>query len=359
MQVRLATEEDRKKWDDFVAGWPNGDLLQSFEWGDLKKRSGWEPIRLMVEEGSGICAVMSILKRRIPLPGKCIFYAPRGPIMNFSNNAVLKALIEESRKLASQHGAILLKVDPPEEDESVETLLIKEGFQPSGSGGFGGVQPRCVMQLDLDGTLDEILARCKEKTRYNIRLAKRKGVQVKTDCTRDDLKIFYDILKITAERDHFRIRGFKYYEDMWDTLVEPGYAKLFLSYYNEKPVGGALSYLFGDRCWYTYGASSNEYRNVMPNYLVQWTMIEWAKENNCKWYDFRGVSPHRTESKDDPLYGLNRFKEGFKPRFVQYIQELDLSFSPFHYWLWVHGKPMAIKAIKMLKRSKSSDQQMD
>ena len=131
--------------------------------------------------------------------------------------------------------------------------------------------------------------------------------------------------------------------------------KLVLTYYEGKPIAGAIAFLFGDKAMYTYGASSNEYRNVMPNHLMQWTMIKWAKENGCKWYDFRGVSPQKDGGEDDHLQGLNRFKEGFSPRFVEYIGEYDMVLSPTLYWLWNVARPRIQKILRARGRTETAD----
>lgn len=356
MQVREVLDSERELWNKFVAESPTGDLLQSFEWGELKRRSGgWQPIRLAAEVDGRIVAAVSILKRKLPHLNRCIFYAPRGPVCDFSDEQALRALVDAVRGRARCEGAILLKVDPPIESPEAAALLKQFGFvgvaDPSG---FGGVQPRCVMQLDLGPSMDELLANCKPKWRYNIRLAEKKGVHVSSDCTKDDLRVFYALLRETAERDRFLIRGYDYYGHMWDTLVEPGFAKLFLAEYEGEAIAGALSFIFGDKCWYTYGASSSRHRNVMPNHLLQWRMIEWAKASGCTCYDFRGVSPRREGDSEDQLSGLNRFKAGFGARFVEYIGEFDLPFSRFWYWAWTVGRPRAASLLRALGQSRGS-----
>lgn len=364
MQTREILCDEKELWNGFVAASPTGDLLQSFEWGDLKRRSGgWEPIRIAVVEDRRIVGAISVLKRNIPHTGKCIFYAPRGPVCGLDNVEILSALSDGVRERASREGAILLKIDPPVpiDEISAASKIESVGFRKiQDASGFGGVQPRCVMQLDLSPSLDEILLACKPKWRYNIRLAEKKGVIVRSDCTKKDLKAFYEVLKETALRDRFLVRGFSYYEHMWDLLVEPGYARLFLAEYEGEVVSGALSFLFGDKCWYTYGASSNRHRNVMPNHLMQWRMITWAKEAGCIWYDFRGVSPQKEEAPNDHLYGLNRFKEGFGAKFVEYIGEYDMPYSESWHWAWTKGKPKAIAFLRSLKRrSSGSDASLD
>jgi lipid II:glycine glycyltransferase (peptidoglycan interpeptide bridge formation enzyme) len=354
MQVREVLDNETEAWNAFVAESPTGDLLQSFEGGELKRRSGgWQPIRLAAEHDGRILGAVSILKRRFPRLNKCIFYAPRGPVCDFSDPRAFDALVDAVKARAGREGAILLKIDPPVEVGGPldAGFLSKAGFVPvPDPQGFGGIQPRCVMQLDLRPSMDDLLANCKPKWRYNIRLAEKKGVRVRSDCTKDDLRVFYDLLKETAQRDRFLVRGFDYYECMWDILVEAGYARLFLTEYEGEPVAGALLFIFGDKCWYTYGASSNRHRNVMPNHLMQWRMIEWAKDSGCTVYDFRGVSPRQDADEEDNLSGLNRFKAGFGARFVEYIGEFDLPFSGFWYWAWTVGKPRVTALLKSLRK---------
>ncbi len=356
MEFRTATEEDRARFDEFVARFDTGDLLQSFEWGDLKSRSGWKPVRVYAEDGGQIVAAASLLKRAIPRTGRCIVYAPRGPVLDTRNAELTKWFCARLRETAIRGGAILLKIDPPipVEDTESEANLRSAGFTRLDLGGFGGTQPKAVMQLDLAGRdIDEVLASFKPKWRYNIRLAEKKGVTVRLDCGKEGLPEFYAILKETCERDGFLVRGMKYFEDMWDCLAPAGYIRVVLTYYEGKPIAGAIAYLFGDKAMYTYGASSNEHRNVMPNHLMQWEMIKWAHSSGCKWYDFRGVSPKRDGDEDDHLQGLNRFKEGFSPRFVEYIGEYDMVLSPSWYWLWNVARPRLQKLLKARRRAET------
>lgn len=358
MNFREVSIQDKKRFNDFVAKFDTGDLLQSFEWGDLKSCSGWVPVRVVAENNDEIVAAASLLKRAIPKTGRCIMYASRGPVLNTQDKELLNSFANFLKNTAQKHKAILLKIDPPVpvEDTVSERNIESVGFIPLHSEGFGGTQPKCVMQLDLNKSLDDLLASFKPKWRYNIRLAERKGVTVNIDCDKSDLPTFYELLKETCMRDGFLVRGYKYFEDMWDILVPEGYMKLALTYYEGKAIAGALAYIYGDKAWYTYGASSNEHRNVMPNHLMQWTLIKWAHENGCKWYDFRGVSPRKEGESDDHLQGLNRFKDGFSPRFVEYIGEYDMVLSPGFYWLWNVAMPRVKKLLKARRRAETKSQ---
>ena len=357
MKIREINSNEIDKFNDFIAWFEWGDLLQSYEWGELKSKSGWIPIRVIAEnENKEIIAAASILKKVLPIVKKSIFYIPRGFTLDTKNKKLVIDFTNELKKIAKKHNAILIKIDPPIkiEDQGSLNNILQSGFTRVSTDGFGGTQPKCVMQLDSSRPLDEIMASFKEKWRYNIRLAQRRGIVCKTDCTKEDLPIFYELLKETCKRDGFLVRGYEYFNDMWNFLYPKGYLKMFLTYYEDTPVTGSLCYLWGDKAMYTYGASSNEYRKHMPNHLMQWEMISWAHNSNCRIYDFRGVSPKKDgDPEDDKLSGLNRFKEGFSPDFVEYIGEFDLVINNFFYFAWVTLLPK-IKSI-MKRRAKSNE----
>ena len=250
----------------------------------------------------------------------------------------------------------------PVENDTVRQALAHHGFrEPEGYDvqGFGGTQPRCVMQLDLAGRTEaEILASFKGQTRRNIKLAAEKhGVDVVDNLTRADLATFDRLMQTTGARDGFRPRPLRYFETLWDNLEPQGFLRLFLTRYEGEWLSGALCFAIGDKSWYVYGASSNEHRNVMPNYAMQWAMIRWAHARGCAWYDFRGVSPRRRQEgesaeeveKEDHLQGLNRFKEGFGTRYVEYVGEFDLIYRPSAYWLYTRAKPTAQRVLRTLR----------
>lgn len=348
-KARLISPEERDKFNHFMAWGPKGHILQSYEWGEVKALTGWEPLRLIVEEGKEIVAGLSILKRKVPGMNKSIFYAPRGPVADISRHELLDFLWDEVRELGKKHGAIMLKIDPdvPIENQEFLAYLEKAGFRPAQTAeGFDGTQPRFVFRLDITPSLEELFANLHQKTRYNVRLAKRRGVNVYTARNKEDLKVFYQVLLETAQRDKFLVRSYEYFETLWDQLVEKDLAKMFLAEYQGEVIAGTLALIFGDKVWYLYGASSNRHRNVMPNYLLQWTMISWAKENNCTLYDFRGVPGDLRE--DNPLYGLYRFKKGFNGDYTQFIGEYDLVLDPLMYRLWNVAEPMYYKGVRKL-----------
>ena len=188
-------------------------------------------------------------------------------------------------------------------------MMRSFGFRcKEGGKNFEAIQPRYVFRLNVEGkTEDELMAAFHQKWRYNIRLAERKGVTVKI-CGKEMVPAFADLMLTTGVRDGFVTRQPEYFANMLDNLGE--HARLYMAFDPEgTPIAGTLAIHYGDKVWYLYGASSNEHRNLMPNYLLQWRMIQWAVETGCRIYDFRGVSGNVSE--DNPLYGLFRFKQGF------------------------------------------------
>jgi peptidoglycan pentaglycine glycine transferase (the first glycine) len=348
-QGRLIDISEKDYFNKFIASSVKGHVLQTWEWGELKAKTGWQPLRLMVEEEGQPVAAVSILKRSVPILKKNIFYAPRGPVLDISHPGLFSFLLEEIKKLARKHQAIFLKIDPdiPAKDPLWHEALKREGFRGVEKGeGFEGIQPKYVFRLDISPDEEQLMKNFHQKTRYNIRLAERKGVKIINNGTREDLTVFYRVLQETCARDRFLVRSFQYFADLYDLLTPPGFTRLFLAKFEDKVIAGAILLKIGDKAWYLYGASSNEARNTMPNYLMQWEMIKWAKSQGCTLYDFRGVSGDLSE--DNPLYGLYRFKKGFSGEFTEFIGEYDLIFQPAVYWLYQVLEPVYYKGVRKL-----------
>ena len=328
--MKITTDYNEKKLEEFLQSHPKSHFMQSFEW--TKVKANWKhEFVVAYDDKDNIVGAMMVLIRKVPGLPYTLMYAPRGPVCDIYNLELMQGLINKVRELAKKYKAYTLKLDTDAlaTDEKFADIVKKCGFKlPKQNKNFEGIQPRFVFRINnLRGkTEDEILASFEQKTRYNIRLASKKGVTVKIG-TRDDLKAFHRIMLETGVRDNFVIRSLEYFEKMYDELG-PNHLRLYMAYLEDgTPIAGTIAILYGDKCWYLYGASSNAHRNVMPNYLLQWSMIKWAIENNCNVYDFRGVSGNLDEN--SPLYGLYRFKKGFNGDFTEFIGELDLVFKPF------------------------------
>ena len=331
--IRMIAKTDmiKEKYKAFLQKHPKGHFMQSPQWAAVK--SFWKNEIVTVEDDNGeIKGSMSLLIRKIPLLPYTMMYSPRGPVCDSHDADTIKALLDKCRQLAKKYRSYVLKMDPDieAEDKQFEDIVKNLGFKVSrGLKNYEGIQPRFVFRLDLKNkTEEQLMQDFHHKVRYNIRLAERKGVTVKVGA-REDVAVFHRMIVETGLRDNFVVRGREYYEKVFDCMA-PDHIKVFIAYYEEKPIAGTIGILYGNKCWYLYGASISEHRSLMPNYLLQWNMIKWALESGCEIYDFRGVPGNLDEN--NPMYGLYKFKVGFKGRFTEFIGMLDYIFNPFIYF---------------------------
>jgi peptidoglycan pentaglycine glycine transferase (the first glycine) len=322
---------DRRQWNEFVATSVCCNITQSYEWGQLAPHLGAEALYAGVVDDAGrLCAVMLVLIARLPLLGQTYFYAPRGPVIEDPFSPALALLLDFVRAEARTRGAFMLKVEPsvPDGDERWLTALRQHGFRrtPYAS------HIRHEWVLDIRPDEQTLLANMKEKWRYNIRLATRKGVSVRRGEGAADLDTFYRLYQVTSERDHFFIHAKAHYEDVLRLYGEDERAALFLAEYEGQAIAAIIVLRFGRWSWYMYGASSNEHRNRMPNHLLQWTAIRWAKEHGCWYYNFRGIPDVLEE--DQELWGVYVFKQGFGGYPLRFLETHDLVYRPAIYALY-------------------------
>lgn len=330
------TEKTLPEYEAFVQSHPKGNFAQSYLWGKQKPMWQWDAIAVRGEDGA-IRGSLAVMTRKVPGIGRTLMYGCRGPVCDLDDRETFSQLLDGAKALAKKYKSYVIKIDPdvPSSNTAFSSMLQSFGFRAKEGGkNFEAIQPRYVFRLNVEGkTEEELLANFHQKWRYNIRLAERKGVTVRI-CGKEMVPAFSDLMLTTGVRDGFVTRKPEYFAAMLDNLGE--HARLYMAFDpNDTPIAGTLAIHYGDKVWYLYGASSNEHRNLMPNYLLQWRMIQWAVETNCRIYDFRGVSGDVSE--DNPLYGLFRFKQGFGGDFTEFVGEMDLVLSPVIYWEVEHG----------------------
>ena len=316
----LVTKENLHEYEEFCQSCPKGHFLQSRLWADVKDSWTWEAV-IVRGPNNAVKAGISVLIRKMPGLPYTLMYAARGPVCDVHDEDALAELTRGAAAIAKKHHAYALKLDPDVKSDDTQFIEImkKLGYvHRPGSKNFDGVQPNYVFRLDVkDKTEDELLAAFHQKTRYNLRLSIRKGVEVRL-CGKEMLPAFSAIMQETGARDGFIVRPLSYFEKMLDALGE--HARLYMAFWQDKPIAGTIAIHYGNKVWYLYGASSNQYRNVMPNYQLQWEMIRWALDTKCDIYDFRGVSGDLTP--ENPLYGLYLFKKGFSGELVEFAVSL-------------------------------------
>ena len=328
------TEESKKQYKEFLENNDRCNFQQSLEWAEVKKPN-WKPEVILAEDdNNNIIGSLCVWIRKIPIFGN-IMYSPRGPVCDTNDIAIIKQLTDGAKELAKKYKAIVLRMEPDilSDDKIFREIVINLGYKikDDAKDFQDEIQPRYVFRLDIKGkTQEEIMAGFKQKWRYNIRLATKKGVEIK-EGTKEDLKDFHKIMIETGARDGFIIRPLAYFEKMYDCLA-PNHMKLLMAYYKGEPISGVIPIFYGNKTWYLYGASSNKNRNLMPNYLLQWEMIKMAIERKDDIYDFRGVSGIVDEN--HPQYGLYRFKQGFGATFTEFIGEVYMPFKPITYKIY-------------------------
>ncbi len=310
-----------EQWEEFLSRFPEHHILQTSTWATVKSQFGWHARRVVVEN----CGAQ-ILFRRLPL-GLSLAYIPKAPL-----GEAWQPLWQQVDALCRQEKAIFLKVEPDGWETPAETLQDNlAGFQVSAH----AVQPLRTVVIDLRGSDEEILARMKQKTRYNIRLAEKKDVKI---IETDDLPGFHAMMQVTGSRDGFAVHSLVYYQQTWQAFKPHNQCALLQAQYQGKPLAALMVFAQGSRAWYFYGASNNAERNRMPTYLLQWQAMQWAKARGCTSYDLWGVPDvdeseleANFETRSDGLWGVYRFKRGFGGNVMRAQPAYDRVYKPLLY----------------------------
>jgi lipid II:glycine glycyltransferase (peptidoglycan interpeptide bridge formation enzyme) len=332
---------DKKRWNDFVGSKEHAEFLQSWEWGEFQEkvegpvlsassersRTGAEGkiLRFGIEENGELIAAATLVKKTLPL-GMNYFYCPRGPVFDYRSSIFsLQFFFDEIKKIADKEKVIFLRFEPDNQSQITNyKLQIRKTID---------IQPSQTIILDLAKTEDELLAAMHQKTRYNIRLAEKKGVKIQ-EATRGgflagdgekELEKFWNLMQKTSGRDGFTPHDKDYYEKLLHAAPEK--FKLFFALFEDEIITAGIFGFFGDTATYLFGASGDENREVMAPYLLQWEIIKKAKAAGCKFYDFFGI-----DEKKWP--GVTRFKRGFCGQEINYPGTFDAIFDRFNYKIY-------------------------
>jgi lipid II:glycine glycyltransferase (peptidoglycan interpeptide bridge formation enzyme) len=377
--------KDKKNYNDFIKNHPHGNALQSWEWGDLKEKFGWQAERFGFFKKEKLIGSVQCLSSVFPKYSICcenklalfkffpwslvfckktrdffkkfpfgfkILYIPRGPILDFQNN--LENFLTEIKKIAKEKKVDLIRIEPDVINESKimnceirdklnqkenegkvnENFIIRNlkqnGFQESKI----SYQPLNTMIVDLKKTEQEIWQEELNKdARYKIRLAERKGIKIKEGENEKDVKEFYKLWQKTQLRQKISIRSEEYYEKLFSIFSKED-IHLFLAQYQEQNIAGLILLTFGKKAIYLYAASDYNFHALMPTYFIVWKAILKAKERGCEIFDFWGVTPEGAK-KNHSWQGITLFKQKFcQARRINYIGAWDFPMS-WKYWIFV------------------------
>ena len=389
---------DSNIWNSLISNLPNPHFLQSYEWGQVKAQYGWQPIYLawdregkMKEERSLSSlafypsAAALVLKRpmlriRNGFAARLsILYAPKGPLLDWTNEPLRTRVLNDLQDFARKEGAIFLKIDPDvvlgtgipssEQDvtehggEAVRSVLKRRGWRDSSD----QIQFKNTVWVDLHPTEQELLACMKQKTRYNIRLAQKKGVALRIGKS-SDFDMLYKMYAETSVRDGFVIRDEEYYKTVWHTFMASvqapvsssqsaittprgaslwdkiPYAESLIAEVDNEPVAAIFVFYFAGRAYYVYGMSRAAHREKMPTYLLQWEAMRRAKTKRCTVYDLWGAPDVFDES--DSMWGVYRFKEGLGGKVIRTLGAWDFAPNPFWYKLYAEIAPRVVNLMR-------------
>jgi peptidoglycan pentaglycine glycine transferase (the first glycine) len=316
------------EWDAFISRFSNPHILQTSAWGQLKADFGWQ-----LAYSTSVNSGAQILIKRI-FPGINFAYLPKGPV-----GTDWDTLWPDIDALCQQFHCAFLKVEPDFWEAEGRNNDNHNGHLPAGFiQSKHTIQPMRTLLVDLTGEEAHILGRMKQKTRYNINLALKKNVVVQPHT---DLTSFYDLMKITGQRDQFGIHSLEYYQRAFDLFHAHDQCELLLAEFEREPISALIVFRVGNRAWYFYGASSDLHRDRMPNYLLQWEAMRWAKSQGCNEYDLWGVPDEDLEtleanftSRNDDLWGVYRFKRGFGGQLKRSVGAWDQVYNPLLYRLY-------------------------
>jgi len=317
MTLAVTPITERTRWDALLAALPRAHVLQTWDWGEFKGRWGWQPVRWSFERQGGPVAAAQLLQRRLGRLPLSIIYVPKGPALDYADVSLFEEVLALLEAHARRRRLLWIKIDPdlwlgcgtlPAQldplAEAALNVLRRRGWRESAE----QIQFKNTVVVDLAAGDEVLLAAMKPKTRYNIRLAERKGIRVRAGQAAD-LPAFYTLYEETSQRDGFLIRPFAYYRDVWSQFLAAGRAHLLLAEVEGVPAAGLLLFVFGCTAWYLIGASSMARREAMPSHLLQWEAIRLARQLGCTRYDMWGAPDRFVES--DPMWGVYRFKTGF------------------------------------------------
>ena len=391
---------DRELWNSIIAELPNPHFLQTYEWGQVKSKYGWSPLyaiwtsdgNFSIFSGTDLCtlsphgclAAALILKRQVLNKGfvkrLSVLYAPKGPLLDWSDEPLRNRVLTDLQSFAKKQGAIFFKMDPdlvlgtgipggeqeiidPKGGQVMDDLKHRRWKYSSDQ-----IQFKNTVLIDLTPSESELLARMKQKSRYNVRLAEKKGVVLRIG-TQSDFPMLYRMYAETSVRDGFVIREEGYYRSVWETFMylnvstfqpsnvptldlptcEPLIAEV-----DGEPVAAIFVFYFAGRAYYVYGMSRNAHREKMPAYLLQWEAMKRAKAKGCTVYDLWGAPEVFDET--DSMWGVYRFKEGLGGKVVRTLGAWD--YAPSSLWYKMYSDVMPRVLDVMRSRGKAKTKQL-
>lgn len=338
MQLRQIGERQKQQYNQNVT-----HIIQSWQWGEFKKSLGLPVLRYGLFKGSQPTTTFTLSLHKIPLSGQVVGYLPKGPL---PDRQLAAALTEIGR----EHNCAFIKLEP-NILSSQALYQIDPSFTPSPKPLF----TKYNFLLDLTPSEEELFGNLSPKTRYNVRLAQKKGIQIEERTDDQGFEIFLGLHFETTRRQGFHSHNEDYHRKLWKTLREAGMARLLIGFYqppatsHRLPLSAWMLYNFKDTLYYPYGGSSTEHKEVMASNLVAWEAIKLGKKLGLKEFDLWGAAGSPDPGPADPYYGFHRFKQGYGAKLVEYVGSFDLVFNDPLYWAFTSIDKFTSLKVLLLK----------
>ena len=344
MKIIEINNENKNEYNSVVT-----HPLQSYEWGEFREKTGVKVIRRGIEKNGKIVDGFALTIHKIPKTKFNIGYLPKG-------NKPTKEIIEELKKIGRENNCIFIQLEPNIE-VNAKWRIEKGKFDliPAARPLF----TKHSFEINLEKSEEDLLKEFNSKTRYNIRLAEKKGVSVEIDNSEKAFKKYLELTNETTTRQNFYAHTSDYHKKMWETLrMENGPARqspdgssrmaggewkmenenklsahLLIAKFENEILTTWILFTFHDTLYYPYGASTQKHKNLMANNLVMWEAIRFGKSLGLKKFDLWGaLGPDASEN--DPWYGFHKFKLGYNPRAVEFVGSFDLVINPTMYEIY-------------------------
>lgn len=339
MEKRFADKNEIDYWNTHIIANPDGgNVLQGREFMEIKALSGWKIRYIFVGKRA-----LAVMEKSIPLLGK-VWYCPKGP--STTSVADLQKLLDDLRPFAKKQGVFTIKIEPELDhttDMSSLDLIKTRPIQYN----------YATVLVDLSPSLDNIMKNLNQKGRHAIRRAERDGVTVKAvPSTDENCQLMYDLFTQTSVGAGFVIRSPEYYQKFYNSYRDNG--QLFFAYVDDQPVAGAFAMVQGEKSMYKDGASVRERPVYGASHLLQWHVIQWAKEKGSKLHDLAGCPPiAEIKNPNHPFYGLGRFKTSFNKTVTEYVGAYEVPISAWKTRLWTKYLEKIVRRLYFMQHKES------
>lgn len=411
--MEFVTNLDKERYQKFMESSEKSHFLQSTHWGLFKSKTSWDYDLVGVVENNQLIASALVLKRKV-IANRNLIYIPRGFVLDYNNHELFEFFTENMKKYAKQNNAMFFRVDPDIENNDLNmNLFTRSGYKHNGFNlNFEKTQPRFTFRLDLRNLCqDTIIDVFDPKRKAAIKVALKNEIQVYQ--ATDNGEKFYDLMKQTALRQGFAIHSKKYFDDLFETYTNSGKLKIMyasinfqkanqkllltkkeiesqVTQLNEKAltkktlnkinefnsqlkrieklinenienehnfgcelvIASAVIIYEGNKAWYVYGASDEQFNHLCAVDLMQLQCIQEAKNRNVEFYDFFGTTGD--PSPENPLHGIYQFKKKYGGTMYEFIGEFDYVLKPISYRLFDNLYPKILAFLVKRKSKKRS-----